>query len=288
MIIKNKFNVTKLEETTSEVVLITKSYLKVDIISWVDHYLNWCGFDHVTIIDNESLCGSLYDLFENNDKVTVIDIYDKDKSNFFQQTLYNKFIRENEKYTYQFFCDDDEYLWFDKTKYNTINNYLSNLNNRNIYAFAIPMINISYKSGDVPDKRTKAMINDCFYVNENYNTTYEKYTYKSFIHLNLAKLHPQVCFGIPHFIANYFTLLADNRFVNPQVFDDYFIATNPSELDIKLFHYHHRSYKEWEDKMNRNRIDMPVNTTYKLSPTQGIIEYPKNYYTYYLNPFNLS
>lgn len=287
MIIKNK-HIIKSEKIISEVVLITKCYLKNDIISWVDHYLNWCGFNHIKIFDNESKCGSLAEIFKDNNKVTVITVKDNEKYDFFQQSQYNKIIKENKEYTYQFFCDDDEYLWFDKTKYNTINDYLSILNNKNIFAFAIPMVNISYNSNDVPQKRTNPMINECLYVNKNYNTNNNSLLYKSFIHINLVKIKPYAFFTVPHLVINHNTLLPNNTYVNPIEFKDYFIQTNPSELDIKLFHYYHRSYNEWSEKMKRTRIDTENNKTYESAPTNGTTEYPKDYYTYYLNPFNLS
>ena len=275
----------RITKVTSEVVLITKSYLKCDIISWVDHYLNWCGFDHVKIVDNDTTCCNIAELFKNNEKVEVIFLADKDKYDFLQTRLYKEFVEKNEIYTYQFFCDDDEYLWFNKNKYSTINDYLTKLNKRLVYAFAIPMVNISYKSTEVPDKRKRPMKEECFYVNDLYYTDNNCLMYKSFIHRYLKGFGP-IVFNTPHFVSTFKTTLPDNRRVSPAIFQDYFIQTNPSTMDIKLFHYFHRSLSEWEEKLKRNRIDVEQNKTYKTAPTDGQIKYPDSGYTQYLNPFN--
>ena len=58
MIIKkvNKSSRIQCDLTTlkSNVVLITKSYIPIDIIAWVDHYLNYCGFDNVKFTSKKS------------------------------------------------------------------------------------------------------------------------------------------------------------------------------------------------------------------------------------------
>ena len=77
----------------SEVCLITKSYYDFDIICWVDHYLNWCGFDHITIYDNETLCCNISECFKNNDRVTVYKISDEELLNIKQTNLYEKHIK---------------------------------------------------------------------------------------------------------------------------------------------------------------------------------------------------
>lgn len=263
----------------SNVCLITKGYLKIDIISWVNHYLNYCKFDHVTIIDNDTKCCNIKELFKNNKKVTVYYLSDKDSIAYDQRTLYTKLVNENEDYDYQFFCDDDEYLWFNKTKWPDINTFLASIAEKNITAFAVPMILISYEDGKHPEVRTKSMIEDCLYVKQGYyNNIYA--VCKSFIHKSLKD--NETVWINPHYINNV-TFFEGGHNVDYSYSENYGQQFNPSKCDIKLFHYYYRSLSEWNEKLSRRRID--TKTLYKDEPTMDI-DYAQNGYTVYLNPFN--
>jgi hypothetical protein len=275
-------NFDKNAPITSEVILITKAYKECDIDAWVEHYLNWCGFNHIIIIDNGTTCCNIQEKFNGNDKVSVI----KMPSKFYnmQQYFYNRFANNNIKYTYQFFCDDDEYLWFDKTKYSNINVYLKHLNDNDVYQFGVPRVNISYESSCAPETRQGPMINECKYVSEDY---YKEVlvSIKPFIHTAIKTQISNISFSYPHFINNYNIILPNNSEFNPRV-DGTKVKYKVSDSDIKLFHYYHRSLEEWNEKMNRTRIDCLPTMKYKDYPTGKSTEYPKKEYTKLLNPFN--
>ena len=276
-------NPYKTKPISSEVILITKLYKECDIDSWVDHYLNWCGFDHIIIVDNESTCCNIEEKFKDNEKVDVVLLYDKSKFLNVQQYYYTRYVNTNNKYTYQFFCDDDEYLWFDKTKYKIINDYLKKLNENDIYQFGVPRTNISYKSSKTPKTRQKPMIDDCKYVSDKYNQ--ETFVdVKPFIHRFLKNTIDHIKFVYPHFINNYLVTLPNNTTFEPNVTGPK-AKINISNCDIRLFHYYHRSLDEWEEKLNRTRIDSIENLKYKDQPTDKSINYPENEYTKLLNPF---
>lgn len=282
-----KINIDKTEPVTSEVVLITKIYKPFDIDDWVDHYLNWCGFDRVYIVDNESCC-DIAEKFKDNSRVFVEYLPDNRKTPWLQQNYYSRIANFNNYYTYQFYCDDDEYLWFDKTKYKNINEFLTILRDKDILQYSIPMVNISYESGKTPQDRTKSMISDCLYVSKDYFGTTNS-TYKTFISKYLKNKMRRITFNSPHVVSAYKTVFADNSEVKITCGKDFYLDSHPSELDIKLFHYYHRSLNEWEEKSNRTRIDVDKQLTYGDYPTQNKTSvYPDNEYTEFLDPFKLS
>ena len=282
MIIKSftRPNIVVNDRIKSNVVLITKSYIPIDIIAWVDHYLNYCGFDNVTIFDNNTTCCNIAEIFKDNPRVKVYFIPDENKPHNMQQITYNVMVSENAKYDYQFFCDDDEYLWFNKNKWPDINTFLMTIAKKNIAAFAVPMILISYEDGKHPEIRTKSMIEDCLYVKPEYYDGVGTVC-KSFIHKSLKDSNP--VWLVPHYISNV-TFFEDGHSVDFRVSRDWLQNFKYCDCDIKLFHYYYRSLSEWNEKLNRRRID--TKDLYKDNPTIGNADYIKNGYTVYLNPFN--
>lgn len=282
MIIKRSTrpNIVVNERIKSNVVLITKSYIPIDIIVWVDHYLNYCGFDNVTIFDNNTTCCNIAKIFKDNPRVNVYFIPDENKPHNMQQLIYNAMVSENAKYDYQFFCDDDEYLWFNKNKWPDINTFLMTIAEKNIAAFAVPMILISYEDGKHPEIRTKSMIEDCLYVKQEYYDGVGTVC-KSFIHKSLKYSNP--VWLVPHYIS-VVTFFEDGHSVDFRVSRDWLQNFKYCDCDIKLFHYYYRSLSEWNEKLNRRRID--TKDLYKDNPTISNADYIKNGYTIYLKPFN--
>ena len=273
----------------SEVCLITKSYYNFDIICWVDHYLNWCGFDHVTIYDNDTSCCNISECFKNDDKVTVYKISDKELSNTIQTNLYIKHAK-NSNYEWIFFCDDDEYLWFNKLKYKTINNFISILQTKNIDCFIIPWLMVSYEAYKAPLNRTRSMKYDCSFTDCGLNDI-NKAVYKPLVKNNFKDIE----FFTTHFISNkknYYNLT--NYYTNNDVngknetntivpLISYTIKTS----DILLPHYHIRSINEWNMKMERRRIDLWNNIKNKddVSCTASN-EFNNSTYLNYIKLFN--
>ena len=270
----------------SEVCLITKSYYDFDIICWVDHYLNWCGFDHITIYDNETTCCNISECFKNNDKVTVYKISDEELLNIKQTNLYEKHIK-NCHYNWVLFCDDDEYLWFNKLKYRTINDFFSILEIKNIDCFIIPWLMVSYEANKMPYTRTQNMKYDCSYIQYN-KTDNITIGYKPCVKINSNDIK----FCTAHFIANrnnYYNF--KNYYNSKDLHNDNtsipipLITYSIDSADIILMHYYTRSIEEWNIKMERRRINTSFMTKYKETPSCSSNKYDNSSYLNYFNPF---
>lgn len=274
---------------SSEVCLITKSYYDFDIICWVDHYLNWCGFDHITIYDNETSCCNISECFKNNDKVTVYKISDEEMVNTKQIDLYVKHLK-NCHYNWVLICDDDEYLWFNKLKYKTINDFFGILQTKNIDCFIIPWLMASYEANKAPYTRTQNMKYDCSYIQYN-KTDNIVGAYKPCIKINSNDIE----FYTTHFIRtrnNYYNF---KNYYNSK--DLHNISTvipvitySIDSADIILMHYHIRSIEEWFIKMERRRIDLIGTTKFKEFPScygDDGNKYDNSSYLNYFNPFQM-
>jgi len=280
MIVQFKNNIVSYN-TKSAAVLITKSYLKCDIISWVDHYLNWCGFDHIYIFDNETKCCNISELFKNNNRVTVSYITYNDLIKRGGQCGIYSTVLKNNPDTYIAFIDDDEYLWFDKTKWQTINSFITNLIKNNITCYFIPWLFMSYNSNDIKYNRTEPMKDCCKYTGYDINKHFEFIIGKSIVKYNNMR------FGNPHFPDNTQIYYSLNP-IKTLITDDIWKIGNIKKPDLFLVHYYHRSLVEWEEKLNRKRIDC-INKTYKecyIEENSNNMIYPKNVYKYYYDLFN--
>lgn len=285
MLIKNTFNRIK-----SAVVLITRSYLECDVISWVDHYLNWCGFDHIYIYDNETKCCNISELFKNNNKVTVTFVPDSERVKYLQSNIYMGFLTSSnaKQYDYIAFFDDDEYLWFNKNKWQNINSFLLELKCKNILNFSIPDRHISYLSNSRPADRIKPMKDECFYSYSNINCNVAIKTITS------SKITP-FCSCTHFFVSNYdnenylYNEFSEQPIHIEKNLPDYskycsnYIIPDISKLNLILYHYYHLSYKEIDRKLN----SFSISSNIIRKNTNNYRNYNKfDFYTEYINPWN--
>lgn len=221
----------------SEIVLLTKSYKECDIKEFVNHHLNWCGFDHITIYDNDTICCDITELFKNNDKVNVIKVPGKVNHLELVNTHH-----KNSKYDWQFYIDDDEYLWFDKNKIENINSFLQYLDSKQIKEFGVYWQFISYKTGEQAEDRNQCFTKECFYVPDKPFFTHLK-VFVNKLAQNGSFLNPHIYYPYP---VQTLTGITKSPNCTRDVSNDF----------IKLYHYFYRTKKEWEEKLNRIRPDL--------------------------------
>ena len=225
---------------SSEVVLLTKTKYTSDIIEWVKHYTE-CGFDHILIYDNDSFT-DLTDLFKSNDKVTVKRINGWPN----QLALYNEAYQNNDKYDWQFFCDDDEFLWFDKTKWNNINSFLNEIPK---YVTQYGVYWQFMSSSKLEKERNDYTIPVTKYYTKTPNCEYKSHL-KTFIRKDCVG-----SFVTPHYLytLNSLRIITElGACTNP---NEPFKVINPIDLPIKLFHYYLQSEKELRLKFTERLPD---------------------------------
>ena len=241
----------------SEVVLIAKFFRIFDALEWIRHYTR-LGFDHITVYDNNTECfdvASLQMLFPN---LTVCRINGTPS----QCEIYNTHRQLHKEYDWIFFCDDDEYLYLDRSKFKSINDFLSSLPPF-IEQFSVYWKYMSYAGGNVPDDRPFTRVTeDMMYTD---NSPYLTHV-KSFVKNTVRET-----FAIPHMIREINTYTIDGPIQNPAT------IRNPFNDYICLHHYYRRSKKETEEKLERNRID--ANGQYKDYPEQNEYEKDNKYDT---------
>lgn len=265
----------------SAVCLITKAYLPIDIITFVNHYITYCGFNDIIIYDNESSCCNIAELFKNNNNVIVNYLSDEEKMQYnqCQIVIYNQCLAKYKNdYDFIAFFDDDEFLWINKSKYNSINEYLENLYNRNILQFCIPWRYISYKDNEKPQFRKDSMINDMHYIN-NKNTDFT--CVKSIVS---TKLNIYEC--ALHLFKNY-----DNCYYNEcnsELKWNVYIDVNYDKCNFILYHYFHRSYDEWSRKLKLPGLDETSKTRYDAIIARNglsMLDHKNFNYNTYINLF---
>lgn len=239
----------------SEVVLIAKFFRIFDAIEWVRHY-TCLGFDHITIYDNCTECfdvSALMSIFPNLTVCKVKHVND-------QCEIYNTHRQLHQEYEWQFFCDDDEFLYIDKTKFKDVNSFLSSLPPF-IKQFGVYWKYMSYLNGKAPDDRMITRVTEDMVYTD--NSAYFTHV-KCFVHKSVPS---HVCkFIVPHMIHGVPTYSVDGPIVDPAA------TRNPFNDYVALHHYYRRSVKETAEKMERRRID--ANGKYKDHPEQN--EYEKN------------
>jgi len=240
----------------SEVVLIAKFFRIFDALEWVRHYTR-LGFDHITIYDNNTSCfdvSSLMVLFPN---LTVCKIMGKPS----QCEVYNNHRMLHREYDWQFFCDDDEFLYIDKKKFNNVNEFLASLPPF-IQQFGVYWKYMSYAGGQVPEDRpVTRMTEDMMFTD---NAPYLTHI-KSFVKNTLNPVDNR--FDIPHLIYNVPTYTIDGPAESAST------IRNPFDDYISLHHYYRRSKAEFKEKMERNRIDADL----KYKDYEGQNEYEKDH-----------
>lgn len=219
----------------SEVVLIAKFYRIFDAIEWVRHYTK-LGFDHITIYDNETECfdvSSLEAIFPN---LTVCRL----NGRVSQCDIYNMHRKQHKEYDWIFFCDDDEFLYLDRSKYLNINEFLKTIPPF-IKQYGVWWKYMSYANGVVPDDRLIGRVTEEMVYTD--NDVYLTHL-KVFVRNDVTE-----CFHVPHNVDGCDTYTVDGLAEGPATF------RNPINDFICLHHYYRRSKKETDEKMERNRID---------------------------------
>ena len=280
MIINKKYNIKCC------VFLITKSYLFDDVDFFIDHYLNYCGFDYIYILDQESVCGNLKEKFKDKENVTIDYCSDieKNKIKWFQSIRTTGFLNTHKNYDYCFLVDDDEYLWINKQKYKNIKEFLVFLKHNNIKQYAIPWRMISYKSDERPYDRKQPLVKDCFYL-EKESIPSKNVPFKTLI--NPVYVSSNEKYNMTHYIRDIdicysYNKHISNSFIIPEI--DYYYE------DLILYHYRYKSYKEFN--MNLLRCDIS-NTTHSVKDTKLLYDGQRyfneiNDYEIYLNTFNIA
>lgn len=273
------------KKITSAIFLITKAYLLDDINTFINHYLNYCGFDAIYITDQESICGRLDSLISHPQVfISYCSDNDKNKCQWFQSTKYSEFINNYGKnYDFVLHIDDDEFLWINKNKYNNIKNFLYLLKQNKIPQFLFPWRMISYESKNRPQDRTIPLIKDCFF---RYNDINEKsnIAFKSILNMKLIN-DINTKNNQTHFISNQKNYYTFNDFIE----NSFTIPFQKYELfDFILYHYRYKSYNEYKNNLCRKAIS---NTNYTVKDAKIIYDKYKyfrdiNKYDTYINPFN--
>ena len=131
------------KQKISEIVTLAKWYNKNDFTTWINHYLSYCGVDSILIFNNESTFNLKNELNKLSDilktKVKRINVSDKIVlSKDAPQIYFFQKAHNTKSASYQFFIDYDEYIWINKSKYNTINDFLNYLESNNIFIYLMP------------------------------------------------------------------------------------------------------------------------------------------------------
>lgn len=280
------------KQKISELVTLAKWYNKNDFVTWINHHINYCGFDSILIYNNESIFNLLDELNKLpsiiKTKVKIINVSDKTViSKITPQTYFFQKTHDTESISlYQVFIDYDEYIWINKTKYDTINNFLDVLKNNNIFIYLIPEQFISYNSyNSIPMQRENAMINECFYTIDMYQENKLLSVCSKVIAYNKIPGN----FDSVHFFHSLKYNTYKNLTETINELDNYTYKINMTTTDIKYFHYHHRSLTEWNYKLNQYDMTNTTRKSYDLykNINQELTKYPKNLYNIYINPFNI-
>lgn len=270
------------------VCLITKAFLLEDIEFWINHYLNYCGFDHIFLYDNESHCGSLKQLLKPTEQVTIEEFTDEYKLTklHLQQDIYEDvYMKIRKEYDWLMCVDDDEYLWLNKDKYKNVKEFLTDMYSQGKKQICIPWQMMSYEDTNIPLKRTRPAPLECMYT---YYTFFRHKTQQIHIKsiVNCKELHIRSCNN--HCWAN----AEGNAYLDYQdipIGNVYIFGADVdlSKCNAKIMHYRRRSYEEWEFRINNHNIDMPQEE-YRLHLNQFDEgeKMPKGYTVFY-DPFNL-
>lgn len=265
--------------------MVNKSYIPDDLFTWVDHYLNYCGFDHIFIYDNCTQCMNVTEAFKNNSRVTITSITDDYIKEHPQVVIFQDCMEANRaNYDYIFFCDNDELLWYNQEKYSNINEFLQYLKDSNILHYSIPWRCISYNPRNRPYNRTRNFKDECLYILKNEE---QSCMVKSFISPLIDST-----FLNPH-------LLRQNENTNFEYYTQFGTDVDPltaksnfdfNACDLILYHYYMKSWEEWNIKLNSYRIDLGKSQTYKETYDSAYMDICNNAFNDYvikLNPFNV-
>lgn len=243
----------------SEVVILTKAYRQEDTLDLIHHYQK-LGFDHITLYLNDY--EPVYEMTDENYKNVSMYLV-KGFPN--QLQIYDNHYSRNTEYDWIFFCDDDEYLRINKSKWKNINEFLLSLDN-NVKVFGVYWQFASYKDGCEIEDRTQSMSQSYRYTPEGEYLTH----YKSFVRKGQVggfKWNPHTFMTWSCAVNT-----VDGLMVNPE---EPYKVRDPSKDDIKLVHYWRKSKKEMERKMGMLTPDHITPTTYEQVKPEHKLNYTK-------------
>lgn len=220
----------------SEVVLLTNSIYSYDIREWIEYYQK-LGFDHISIYDNSTI--NLKNIVKKYNNVS----YTKVRGFPAQCTIELKHYKQS-KYKWVFFADDDEFIWIDP-KYENINTYLS-LKEKELNADIIAVYWVKISSNPCmehrPNNRNTTQIKSFKYVQSNNieQDSWAKCFYKTGCSIDKMECHYSLPFKNIKNTNNQLLILPDIRKRNYNYRND----------DILIYHYFHRSWDEFNKKIN--------------------------------------
>lgn len=249
---------------TSEVVLLVKTSYYHDTVEWIEWYKK-LGFDHITIYDNESTIDFNTIIVKYSDYVTYNKIVGFPDQLKLELEHYNK-----TKYDYVFFADSDEFLWIDP-KYKNINDFIQRKTTElNCKHLAIYWTKIS--GNPCPETRADSPETTqikCFkYVQEIEIDSWTKCIYKT------HELVSAMC-------CHYSMPITDIKDINGNCLVVENVRKTKYDYkndDALIYHYYHKSYKEYTDK---------VTGTYAPEKTIVKDKFPDRYHKTFFNYLKL-
>jgi len=243
----------------AEIMTVTKHNRPDDLKEWVDYHLA-IGFDKITIFDNNSTF-SVAEFLKDYKKVEVQSIpnpifdghWSGDMSKSIMMRTYSSFCNERKGHT-KWLCviDDDEYLYINNGK--TLHDLLDD---------KYPIIGIWWKMISLPyvlEDRTTTMAMTFNHVAV-MNTVWEGRTfYRSILNLDKCNdifwttLHLPFING-QNYVVAYVELEKGGR----QAYFSDKIMLMPNFYNNQsavLYHYFHKSWKDWQYKVNRAGLDL--------------------------------
>lgn len=276
MIIKEISNKEKLKIC---LVTVCKFYRECDILTYIDHYLNYLNFNHIYLFTyNTKFNIKKYE----SDNVTVINANEFNFTRSPQQYIYNNFIQSPEflKYDYTAFFDDDELLWVSEKFNHNIIDFLSET--KSDY-YIIPWREIG--NNEIIEDRNEPYKNIFFYVYSEIEPVLSKIIIKNNTkNIINMDVHYCICNDNINIFKEKNISIKDgennlsNRILTLTVTDNY------ANSNIILYHYYRRSKQEWDEKLKSEFICM---SDKRLGENTYLKDLPFTTYNKYLNPFNV-
>lgn len=245
----------------SEIVLLTRSSYYYDIKEWIEYYIK-LGFDYITIYDNESPV-DIEKLTKQYSNISYFKIAGYPDQLNLELTHYNQ-----SKYNWVFFCDDDEFLWL-SPKYKNVNDFITKkseelqCDNIAIYWTKIAENPCPIERADTPE-----------------TTQIKTFLFTQFIEIDSwTKCFYKTGQKIEKMQCHYASPLINTKDVNNNnitINDVHKFDYNFMNDDAIIYHYYHKSWKEFYTKMNSRYAARPTNYKDEFPKCQDI----KNYFNY--------
>ncbi len=224
------------------VVCLTKSYRLDDFICWFNHYKKLgCN---IVIYDNESTVDIKSYVIENGGTYNKINGWPN------QWVLFDKILNNNtlnlDIDDFITFLDDDEYLWYDKLTYASINESIRHYF-KQLDSLLVPEILMSSKH--LLTTRKGTVIDELYYRRSDYSSqgkaiirynpgTKYKFNHNSFERGHVPKINTirmsEVVSDVP------------GNNISKTTY-----GVTGYECGLRLYHYHIKSKQDWEIKINR-------------------------------------